>query len=69
MRVLNVLSLNQLGNESNSLEIGSSRESKHPSCNGQEKDLQNSKDKLKIDKKNYPSSRHNFINFMRNTKV
>ena len=45
-RGMNVLSINQLGKESNSLEIGSSRESKHPLCNGQAKALQNDKGQL-----------------------
>ena len=44
---MNVLSIKQLGKESNSLEIGSSRESKHSPCSGQAKDIQNAKVQLK----------------------
>ena len=50
IRGMNVLSINQLGKESNSLEIGSSRESKHSPCNGQTKSLQNVEVQLKNDK-------------------
>ena len=49
IRGLNVLSINKLVKESNSLEIGSSRESKHSLCNGEAKHLQNAKGKLKSD--------------------
>ena len=46
------------------------RESEHSPCNGQEKDLQNGKGKLKNDQRNYSHySLHPFIKFMRPPKV
>ena len=50
MRGMNGLSINKLVKESNSLEIGSSRESKHSPCNGQAKSLQNVEVQLTNDK-------------------
>ena len=50
MRGMNFLCIKQLGNESNSLKIGLSMESKHPPCNGQAKSLQNAKGQLTNDK-------------------
>ena len=66
---MNGLSIIQLGKESNSLEIGSSRESKHSPCNGHAKSLQNAKFQLKKIKSYSPSSCNPFINFMRPPKV
>ena len=65
MRGLNGLSINQLGKESNSLEIGSSRESKHPPCNGQAKALQNAKGQLTNDQNLFSFLMKSFFNFMR----